>query len=124
MNFGTRDHLDEKNGHLTIGGADIIDLTQEYGTPLYVIDEGRIRSNYRRFAAAFPDADIYYAAKANGNLAVLRVLAHEGAGDDVVADGELPADLLAGSLAHRTLSNGNSKPHPELRLRCETGVRV
>ena len=62
MNFGTRDHLDEKNGHLTIGGADVIDLTQEYGTPLYVIDEGRIRSNYRRFAAAFPDADIYYAA--------------------------------------------------------------
>src|SRR5659263_606641 len=40
MNFGTRDHLDEKNGHLTIGGADVIDLTQEYGTPLYVIDEG------------------------------------------------------------------------------------
>src|SRR5674476_1708175 len=83
MNFGTRDHLDEKNGHLTIGGADVIDLTQEYGTPLYVIDEGRIRSNYRRFAAAFPDADIYYAAKANGNLAVLRVLAQEGAGADV-----------------------------------------
>ena len=95
MNFGTRDHLDEKNGHLTIGGADVVDLTQEYGTPLYVIDEGRIRSNYRRFAAAFPEADIYYAAKANGNLAVLRVLAQEGAGADVFSDGELYVALLA-----------------------------
>jgi len=124
MNFGTRDHLDEKNGHLTIGGADVIDLTQEYGTPLYVIDEGRIRSNYRRFATAFPDADIYYAAKANGNLAVLRVLAQEGAGADVFSDGELYAALLAGILPDRILFNGNSKTDAELRMACETGVRV
>src|SRR5664279_6266213 len=109
MNFGTRVHLDDKNGHLTIGGVDVVDLTQEYGTPLYVIDEGRIRSNYRRFAAAFPDADIYYAAKANGNLAVLRVLAQEGAGADVFSDGELYAALLAGILADGMVFNGNSK---------------
>ena len=73
MNFGTREHLGEKAGHLTIGGVDVVDLAREHGTPLYIIDERRIRSNYRRFAAAFPDADVYYAAKASDTLAVLRV---------------------------------------------------
>jgi diaminopimelate decarboxylase len=124
MDFGTREHLGDKAGHLTIGGVDVVDLAREHGTPLYVIDEGRIRSNYRRFAAAFPDADVYYAVKANGNLAVLRVLAQEGAGADVFSDGELYAALLAGIPANRILFNGNSKTDAELNMACETGVRV
>ncbi len=124
MNFGTRDHLGEKAGHLTIGGADVVDLAREYGTPLYVIDEERIRGNYRRFVNAFPDADVYYAAKANGSLAVLSVLAQEGAGADVFSDGELYATLLAGIPPDRILFNGNSKTDAELRMACETGVRV
>jgi diaminopimelate decarboxylase len=124
MNFGTRDHLGENAGHLTIGGIDVVDLAREHGTPLYVIDEERIRSNYRRFAAAFPDADVYYAAKANGSLSVLRVLAQEGAGADVFSDGELYAALLAGIPPERILFNGNSKTDAELRMACETGVRV
>jgi diaminopimelate decarboxylase len=124
MNFGTRDHLGEKAGHLTIGGADVVDLAREHGTPLYVIDEERIRSNYRRFVTAFPDADVYYAAKANGSLAVLSVLAQEGAGADVFSDGELYAALLAGIPPERILFNGNSKTDAELRMACETGVRV
>jgi diaminopimelate decarboxylase len=107
-----------------IDGADVVDLAQEFGTPLYVIDEGRIRSNYRRFAAAFPDADVYYAAKANGHIAVLRVLAQEGAGVDVFSDGELYAALLAGISPERILFNGNSKTDAELCMACETGVRV
>ena len=51
MDFGTREHLGEKNGHLIIGGADVVELARKHGTPLYVTDETRIRSNYRRFAA-------------------------------------------------------------------------
>ncbi len=124
MDFGTRAHLSEDNEHLTIGGADVVDLAQEHGTPLYVIDEQRIRSNYRRFATAFPDADVYYATKANGNIAVLRVLAQEGAGADVFSDGELYAALLAGMAPERILFNGNSKTDAELRMACDTGVRV
>lgn len=124
MDFGTRDHLGTKNGHLTIAGANVVDLARKHGTPLYVIDEGRIRSNYRRFAAAFPDADVYYAAKANGHIAVLRMLAQEGAGADVFSAGELYAARLAGIPPERTLFNGNSKTDAELRMACDADVRV
>ncbi|MFZ0010646.1 MAG: diaminopimelate decarboxylase [Halobacteriota archaeon] len=124
MDFGTREHLGEKNGHLIIGGADAVELALKHGTPLYVTDEGRIRSNYRRFAAAFPDADVYYAVKANGHIAILRILAQEGAGADVFSDGELYAALLAGIRPDRILFNGNAKTDVELAMACETGVRV
>jgi len=124
VDFGTREHLGETNGHLTIGGIDAVELVRRYGSPLYVTDESRIRRNYRRFAAAFPDADIYYAAKANGHIAVLRTLAQEGAGADVFSDGELYAALLAGIRPERILFNGNAKTDAELAMACETGVRV
>ena len=124
MDFGTREHLGEKNGRLIIGGADAVELARKHGTPLYVTDERRIRSNYRRFAAAFPDADVYYAAKANSHIAVLRILAQEGAGADVFSDGELYAALLAGIRPDRILFNGNAKTDAELAMACETGVKV
>ncbi|MDD1720780.1 MAG: diaminopimelate decarboxylase [Euryarchaeota archaeon] len=124
MDFGTREHIGQTKGHLTMGGVDTIDIARQHGTPLYITDEGRIRANYRRFAAAFPQADIYYAVKANGNLAVLRILAREGAGADVFSDGELYAALLAGITPERILFNGNAKTDVELSMACETGVRV
>ncbi|MGZ4930766.1 MAG: diaminopimelate decarboxylase [Halobacteriota archaeon] len=124
MDFGTREHLGQAGGHLVVGHVDAIDLAHHYGTPLYITDEERIRANYRRFVAAFPQADVYYAVKANGNLAVLRILAREGAGADVFSDGELYAALLAGIKPERILFNGNAKTDGELAMACETGVRV
>ncbi len=124
VDFGTRTHLGVEGSNLTIGGADVIALVTKYGTPLYALDEGRIRGNYRRFAAAFPEADVYYAAKANGSLAVLRILANEGAGADVFSDGELYLALLAGIPPERILFNGNSKTDYELEMACESGVNV
>jgi diaminopimelate decarboxylase len=118
------DHLGIKNHHLTIGGIDTVSLAQEYDTPLYVIDEDRVRRNFRTFKGAFPDADIYYAAKANWNLAILRILASEGAGADVFSDGELYAALLAGIPPDRILFKGNSKTARELRMAIDAGVRV
>ena len=41
-----------KNGHLTVGGADCVDLAKEYGTPLYVMDENTIRAACREFKAS------------------------------------------------------------------------
>ncbi|MCK4811023.1 MAG: diaminopimelate decarboxylase [Methanosarcinales archaeon] len=118
------DHLGIQNRHLTIGGVDTVSLTQEYGTPLYVLDEDRVRRNFRTFRGAFPDADIYYAAKANWNLAILRILASEGAGADVFSDGELYAALLAGIPPDRILFNGNSKTLNELQMAIDAGVRI
>jgi len=120
----TRSHINVRDHHLTIGGIDTVLLAQEYGTPLYVTDEERLRDNFRRFASAFPDADIYFAAKANWNLAILRILASEGAGADVFSDGELYVALLAGISPDKILFNGNSKTAHELQMAIDAGVRV
>lgn len=122
--FEIKGHLEVRENHLFIGGVDSTRLVEEYGSPLFVMNEERIRENYRRYRDAFPDAEIYYAAKANGNLSVLRILAQEGAGADVFSGGELYMALLAGIPRERILFNGNSKSDQELRYAVETGVRV
>lgn len=122
--FQHRDHLGIENGHLIIGGVDVVAMAEKFGTPLYVTDESRLRANYQRFQSAFPDADIYYAAKANYNLSILRILAQEGAGADVFSDGELFCALEAGISPDRILFNGNSKTDVELEMAVREGVRV
>jgi diaminopimelate decarboxylase len=122
--FTIKNHLEKRNGHLTIAGIDTVDLVEQYGTPLYVTNEQRIRDNFRRYKQAFPEADLYYAAKANGNFTILRILAQEGAGADVFGDGELYLALLAGIQKDKILFNGNSKTDGELAMAVETGVRV
>lgn len=78
-----------EKGNLEIGGVDALELAQEYGTPLYVLDEMRIRDNYQRveqaFSSEYSDFKIFYAAKANTNLAVMRILEQEGSGIDAVS---------------------------------------
>jgi diaminopimelate decarboxylase len=122
--FTIKNHLEKRNGHLTIAGIDTVDLAKQYGTPLYVTNEQRIRDNFRRYKQAFPEADLYYAAKANGNFTILRILAQEGAGADVFSDGELYLALLAGIKKDKILFNGNSKTDRELAMAVETGVRI
>ncbi|CAD6494419.1 MAG: Diaminopimelate decarboxylase [Candidatus Argoarchaeum ethanivorans] len=117
-------HLEVYNHHLFVGGVDSLELIKEYGSPLFVINEQRIRDNYRRYQGAFPDADIYYAVKANSNFSILRILAREGAGADVFSEGELYLALLAGIRKDKILFNGNSKTDHELKYAVETGVKV
>lgn len=122
--FTIKDHLEIKNDHLTIGKADTVELAEKFGTPLYVTSEKRIIENFQAYRDAFPDADIYYAAKANGSLAILRILAKQGAGADVFSYGELYIAIRAGIPGEKILFNGNSKTDFELRAAVETGVRV
>jgi diaminopimelate decarboxylase len=115
-------------GHLAIGGADALDLAQEYGTPLYVVDEMRVRENYRRVYQAFSQEykkfQIYYAAKANTNLAVMRILEEEGSGIDAVSPGEIYTSLLAGFEPERILYTGNNVTTSELEFALKSGVRI
>ncbi|HID28078.1 MAG TPA: diaminopimelate decarboxylase [Methanosarcinales archaeon] len=122
--FTIKNHLDIKNGHLVIGGIDTVELCKEYGTPLYVTNEERVRENFRAYKNAFPEADIYYAAKANWNLSILNILAQEGAGADVFSGGELYLALLARIPASKILFNGNSKTDEELKMAVDAKVRV
>lgn len=122
--FTIKDHLEIRNNHLIIGGADTTVLAEQFGTPLYVTNESRVLSNFSAYRTAFPDAHIYYAAKANGSFAILRMLARQGAGADVFSFGELYMALLAGIPPQKILFNGNSKTDFELQKAVEIGIKV
>lgn len=122
--FGTKAHLTARDDHLFIEDVDTIHLAKEFGTPLYVTSEARLRQNIRAYHSAFPDADIYFAVKANGNLTVLRILAQEEGGADVFSIGELNLAGLAGMPKDKILFNGNSKSVLDHRTALESGVRI
>jgi diaminopimelate decarboxylase len=122
--FGPKSHLTAHDGHLFIEGADCVTLASEFGTPLYITSEARLRENIRAYHIAFPAADKYFAVKANGNLTILRILAKEGAGADVFSSGELVVAGLAGIPREKILFNGNSKSVRDHRAALESGVRI
>ncbi len=122
--FTIKNHLEIQNNHLIIGKADTTKLAEQYGTPLYITNETRVVENFNAYKKAFPDADIYYAAKANGSFAILSILAKQGAGADVFSYGELYMALLAGIAKEKILFNGNSKTDFELQKAVEIGVKV
>ena len=121
-------HLSIKNGHLHINGQDCVALAQRYGTPLYVTSEDRVSEQFERYKKAlssrYPKVRILFAAKANGNLAIIRALARLGAGADVFSSGELHLALEAGIPAGMLLFNGSSKTPGDLVLAVEKGVKV
>jgi diaminopimelate decarboxylase len=121
-------HLTVKNNHLHIGEVDCVALAEQYGTPLYVTSEDRVCEQFARYAKAlstrYPKVQVLFAAKANGNLALMRALARLGAGADVFSSGELHLALLAGMDPEQLLFNGSSKTPADLRLAVDKGVKV
>ena len=121
-------HLTIEGGHLHIGSQDCVALAGKYGTPLYVTSEDRICDHFRAYQRAlssrYPRVRVLFAAKANGNLAVMRALALLGAGADVFSAGELALALEAGMPAKNLLFNGSSKTKSDHALAVEHGVRV
>lgn len=122
--FGSKDHLTSRNNHLYIEEVDCCQLAAEQGTPLYVTSESRLRENIRRYHRAFPDADKYFAVKANGNLTILQIAAQEGMGADIFSAGELLLVRLAGIPRDMILFNGNSKSEKDHRAALEANVRI
>jgi len=121
-------HLTIKGGHLHINGLDCTLLAEKYGTPLYVTSEDRVCEQFGSYKTAltsrYPKVRILFAAKANGNLAVMRALARLGAGADVFSSGELHLALDAGMPAEDLLFNGSSKTPGDLKLAVGKGVKV
>jgi diaminopimelate decarboxylase len=121
-------HLTIRNGHLHINGHDCVTLAHQYGTPLYVTSEDRVCEQFGSYKKAltsrYPKVRILFAAKANGNLAVMRALARLGAGADVFSSGELHLALEAGISAENLLFNGSSKSPEDLKLAVAKGVKV
>src|ERR1700722_329061 len=90
------------------------------GTPAWVYSAGALRSRYRALTGALTDAgldaQVHYAVKANDHLAILALLGREGAGADVVSEGELRRALIAGIPPGRIVYSGVGKTERELRL--------
>lgn len=113
------------NGNLEIGGCDLVDLAQKYGTPLYVLDEATIRSvcnDYKEAFSAYPKVNMMYASKALCTLATSALLSKEGFGFDVVSSGEIYTVYKAGAPMEKVLFNGNNKSVDELTLALDLNV--
>ncbi len=120
--------LDNRDGFLFIDGVSSLELARLYGTPLYVYSENMIKRRYRELKKAlnlyYPRNRILYAAKANTNLSVLRLLLEEGAGLDTVSPGEVFLALEAGFKPEQILFTGTSVGYEELLFILEKGVRI
>ncbi|HEY8533562.1 MAG TPA: diaminopimelate decarboxylase [Micromonospora sp.] len=109
-------------GALTVAGVDVRALAEEFGTPVYVLDEGDLRSRCRDFRSAFADFDIYYAGKAFLCRAIVRIVEEEGLNLDVCTGGELAVALRGGMPPERIGFHGNNKSRAELIRAVDAGV--
>ena len=105
-------------GRLSIGGCDLRELAEAYGSPLYVFDEADFRETAREFRREFesrwPEVSVLYAAKAYLSLPLAAIVAEEGLGMDVVSGGELAIARAAGFPSSRLYFHGNNKSAEEL----------
>lgn len=103
-------------GRLQAESADVTALADRFGTPLYIYSAGTVRDRLARVRAAWAPlkAEVHYSVKANSNLALLRLLAAEGAGFDVVSGGEIERCLRVGVAPDRIVFAGVGKTEVEL----------
>lgn len=116
-----------EQGHLTAGGVDTVELAKQYGTPLYVMDEGLIREHCRSFKESMDryyggEGLVCYASKAFCCKAMCRIMLEEGLGLDVVSEGELYTALSIGFPPEKLCFHGNNKTDSELSFALEKGV--
>ncbi len=119
------------NGHdrLEIGGFDVSELVQKFGSPLYILDEETLRTACRHYRDAFKryypgESQVLYASKAWNCLAVCAIVGSEGLGIDIVSGGELYTALKAGLDPSRLYLHGNNKSLDELRQAIESGCTI
>ncbi|MCE2718099.1 MAG: diaminopimelate decarboxylase [Dolichospermum sp.] len=115
--------------HLEIGGCDVTTLVEQYGSPLYILDEETLRTACRQYRNTFKEyyqgeSQVLYASKAWNCLAVCAIVASEGLGIDVVSGGELYTALNAGMNPSKIYLHGNNKSDDELVLAIESGCTI
>lgn len=113
-------------GHLEIGGVDATVLKEQFGTPLYVVDEQLVRDRCREYMDAFRASglgfQVAYASKAFCVMAMCALAAEEGLSLDVVSDGELFTALQAGFPAERIHFHGNNKTLEEIEMALDAEI--
>jgi diaminopimelate decarboxylase len=115
--------------HLAVGGCDVVKLVEQFGSPLYILDEQTLRTACHQYRHGFEhhypgEALVLYASKAWSCLAVCALVTDEGLGIDVVSGGELLTATQAGAKPDHIYFHGNNKSVEELTMALDIGCRV
>lgn len=113
-----------ENGQLFAEGCNLSELAAQHGTPLYVYSRATLERHWHAFDQAAGEVPhlICYAVKANGNLAVLNLLARLGSGFDIVSGGELARVVAAGGDPSKVVFSGVAKSEAEMRYALEQQI--
>ena len=122
-------NLSIRDGRLYMGEHDVMGLAQVYGTPLYVMDEDRIRDRCRTYLDAVREAfgargGVYYASKACSFKQIYRIMSDMGMGIDVVSPGEISTAVKAGFDMTKACYHSNNKTDEDIRYALSMGVGV
>ena len=115
-----------EQGHLEVGGCDVVELAERFGTPAYIYAEDDMRARARAYQEAFAartdDFEVIFGSKAAPVTAIYRLMHEEGLSIDVASGGELHLALKAGVDPQRIFMHGNNKTERELRLAFDAGI--
>ncbi len=116
--------IDYKNSRLMMEDVDIATLAETIPTPFYVYSAGTMRARYHELVSAInhPRVKIFYAVKANSNIAVLSLLGKAGANMDIVSVGEMKRALAAGISGNRMVFSGVGKTDEELAFALQNDI--
>jgi len=113
-------------GHLEVGGCDVVELAEEFGTPAYIYAEDDMRARARAYREAFErrgaDFEVLFASKSLPCTAAYRLFAEQGLSVDVASGGELHMALRAGFDPARIHMHGNNKTDEEILSAARSGV--
>ncbi|TFW21069.1 diaminopimelate decarboxylase [Massilia arenosa] len=111
-------HFSYRDGVLHADQVALDRVAEQFGTPTYVYSKSALLDNFNAYAqpCAGRDALVCYAMKANSNLAILDLLARQGAGFDIVSGGELLRVLAAGGDPRKVIFSGVGKTVEEMKL--------
>ena len=115
------------DGILLFGGANTVEMIKKYGSPLYLMDEKRLRHNCRVYVDSMkkhfgPDSLPLYASKANSFKQIYRIVASEGMGTDVVSSGELYTAKSAGFPLEKADFHSNNKADADIEYAIDCGI--
>lgn len=118
------DYFNYKDGILFAENVNVSTLARKYGTPLYIYSSRTIIDHVRKIKSAFSQFNtlICYSVKANSNIFILKMMADEGAGFDIVSGGELYRVLKAGGKPNKIVYAGVGKTIKEISFALKTGI--
>jgi diaminopimelate decarboxylase len=111
---------------LRVGGCSLTAISKDFGTPVFVIDESALRSRAREYIQEFKRqhsrSRICFAVKSFPSVSIIKVLADEGVGCDVVGAGELRIALAAGATPATIVMHGNAKTDDDIRAAIDAHI--